>query len=45
MIQHSIKRQLVSAIVITSSLLTTLVVVLNYYIEYNNDLDGIEIRS
>lgn len=45
MIQHSIKRQLVSAIVITSSLLTTLVVVLNYYIEYNNDLDGIETKS
>lgn len=45
MIQYSIKRKLVSAIVITSSILTTLVVVLNYYIEYNNDLDDIEIRS
>lgn len=45
MIQYSIKRKLVSAIVITSSLLTTLVVVLNYYIEYNNDLDDIEVRS
>lgn len=45
MIQYSIKRKLVSAIVITSSILTTLVVILNYYIEYNNDLDGIEVRS
>lgn len=45
MIQYSIKRKLVSAIVITSSLLTTLVVILNYYIEYNNDLDDIEVRS
>lgn len=45
MIQYSIKRKLVSAIVITSSLLTTLVVILNYYIEYSNDLDDIEVRS
>ncbi len=45
MIKYSIKRKLVSAIVITSSLLTTLVVILNYYIEYNNDLDGIEVRA
>ncbi len=45
MIRYSIKMKLVSSIIITSSILTSLVVLINYYIEYNHDLNGIELKS